>query len=77
MIVFGAWAYFFIPETKGKTLEDMDHIFGVPSIEVKNDREPSTEEARRANGYGEDLKLDVEQHEFGVNNEKTTQRGEQ
>ncbi|ELU42358.1 quinate permease [Rhizoctonia solani AG-1 IA] len=29
MIVFGIWAYFFVPETKGKTLEDMDRIFGV------------------------------------------------
>lgn len=24
----GVWAYFLVPETKGKTLEEMDHAFG-------------------------------------------------
>ncbi|QRV85056.1 Sugar (and other) transporter [Ceratobasidium sp. AG-Ba] len=64
MIVFGAWAYFFIPETKGKTLEDMDEIFGVPNIEhVRNDGESSIR--RTSGGYGDDLKPEIEQHEFG------------
>lgn len=70
MIVFGAWAYFFIPETKGKTLEDMDHIFGVPHLEVKNDRESSIGETRRVSGYDEDVKPDIEQHEFTNKNEE-------
>jgi hypothetical protein len=63
MIVFGAWAYFFIPETKGRTLEDMDAIFGVPNLEqVKNDRESSIR--RVSGGYGDDTKPEIEQHEL-------------
>jgi len=28
MVVMGVWAYFFIPETKGLSLEEMDKLFG-------------------------------------------------
>jgi hypothetical protein len=31
MIAMGVWAWFFVPETKGKTLEEMDRLFGAPS----------------------------------------------
>lgn len=28
MLIASVWSYFFLPETKGKTMEDMDTIFG-------------------------------------------------
>jgi hypothetical protein len=30
MILMGIWSFFYVPETKGLTLEDMDRLFGVP-----------------------------------------------
>lgn len=26
-LLAGVWTYFFVPETKGRTLEQMDHVF--------------------------------------------------
>lgn len=61
MIVFGIWAYLFVPETKGKSLEDMDQIFGVPQHSAQ---ESSVEAARRVSEYADDTKSTIEQHEF-------------
>ncbi|CAE6435927.1 unnamed protein product [Rhizoctonia solani] len=71
MIVFGVWAYFFIPETKGKTLEEMDRIFGAPDAH-QDDRESSVGETRRVSTYDEDMKPDIEQHEFSEKQEGVT-----
>lgn len=34
MILMGFWALFFIPETKGLTLEDMDRLFAVSTAKT-------------------------------------------
>lgn len=31
MVLMGSWAWWCIPETKGKTLEEMEAIFGAPT----------------------------------------------
>lgn len=30
MVLMGLWAWWAVPETKGKTLEEMEALFGVP-----------------------------------------------
>ncbi|SMY28530.1 unnamed protein product [Zymoseptoria tritici ST99CH_1A5] len=41
MVAMGFWAYFFVPETKGKTLEEMEPIFGAASaLDAKSFDDP-------------------------------------
>jgi Sugar (and other) transporter len=36
-ICMTVWAYFFVPETKGRTLESMDQLFGAVAISYDNE----------------------------------------
>ena len=36
-LLSGVWAYFLVPETKGKTLEELDAIFGDGSAQEEKD----------------------------------------
>jgi len=36
-ILMTIWAYFCVPETKGRTLESMDLLFGATSISYENE----------------------------------------
>ncbi|KPI36135.1 Quinate permease [Cyphellophora attinorum] len=38
MLLMGVWAFFFVPETKGKTLEQMETLFGAPSAESEAEK---------------------------------------
>ena len=33
----GVWAYFLVPETKGKTLEELDEVFGDGSAQEEQE----------------------------------------
>jgi MFS family permease len=36
-ILMTIWAYFFVPETKGRTLESMDQLFGATTVSYQNE----------------------------------------
>ena len=36
-ILMVIWAYFYVPETKGRTLESMDQLFGATTISYENE----------------------------------------
>jgi hypothetical protein len=42
-ILSGVWTYFFVPETKGRTLEQMDHVFKDNSNEHERARRRAIE----------------------------------
>ena len=50
MICMGVWAYFFIPETKGKTLEDMERIFGAPVAQLTAVKDTGSEVGEKSTG---------------------------
>lgn len=47
MVLMGLWAYFCIPETKGKTLEQMELLFGAPSAQALQDAKSSSFEREK------------------------------
>lgn len=42
-VLSGLWTYFFVPETKGRTLEQMDHVFKDNSSEHERARRDAIE----------------------------------
>jgi hypothetical protein len=42
-LLSGVWTFFFIPETKGRTLEQMDQLFGDNTSEIENERRKAIE----------------------------------
>ncbi|KAF2758324.1 sugar transporter [Pseudovirgaria hyperparasitica] len=50
MVLMGFWAWFFVPETKGKTLEDMEVIFGARDASCHLDDADDVEGAKQGKG---------------------------
>lgn len=42
-LLSGVWTYWFVPETKGRTLEQMDHLFRDNTSEVEEQRRKAIE----------------------------------
>ncbi|KAJ5872106.1 General substrate transporter [Penicillium soppii] len=42
-VLAGVWTYFFVPETKGRTLEQMDHVFKDNSSEAEKEKRAAIE----------------------------------
>ena len=56
------WAYFLVPETKGKTLEEMDEVFGDGSArEEKELMKQAAANARRRSSTAVDVSLQAAQ----------------
>lgn len=53
MIAMGFWSWFFIPETKGKTLEEMDALFGAPSSVRAGIGEAAVDDVKRETVHAE------------------------
>jgi len=47
-ILMAIWAYFCVPETKGRTLESMDQLFGATTVSYEN--EITEDEIREKSG---------------------------
>lgn len=42
-VLAGLWTFFFVPETKGRTLEQMDHVFKDNSSEAEKEKRAAIE----------------------------------
>lgn len=42
-VLAGLWTFFFVPETKGRTLEQMDHVFKDNSSESEKEKRAAIE----------------------------------
>jgi hypothetical protein len=54
----GIWTFFFVPETMGRTLEQMDHVFR----DASNERERGLRQAIELDLRNEPLELESESH---------------
>jgi len=55
-ILMTIWAYFFVPETKGRTLESMDLLFGATTVSYADElTEDEVQEKTEAIGQTENV----------------------
>jgi hypothetical protein len=52
-VVMGVFVYFFLPETRGRSLEQMDEVFGHGILVFRNDNSVPTDRLREAEEKGE------------------------
>lgn len=52
-VIMGVFVYFFLPETRGRSLEQMDEVFGRGIFAFRYDNSVPTEAIREAEEKGE------------------------
>lgn len=63
-IIGGAWVWFFIPETGGRSLESMERLFQLPWYKIGRYGNKYADEIDRAEEVADQPKLDAEEHKL-------------
>ncbi len=67
MCVLGfPFTYFFLPETRGKTLEEIDYLFASGEAKVRLERRFEEAAGRGHRGFRDDLKNVGDEEGYGV-----------
>jgi hypothetical protein len=59
-LLMAIWAYFCVPETKGRTLESMDQLFGAETVRYENELTEDEIQEKSASFHREGMSVSVE-----------------
>jgi Sugar (and other) transporter len=59
-LLMAIWEYFCVPETKGRTLESMDQLFGAETVRYENELTEDEIQEKSASFHREGMSVSVE-----------------